>query len=222
MATGHKTTRECRLATQVGQLSDKADRDAGITDAERRTSERHVTIYHPGKIVLGDVEELCLVRNISTSGAMAQVGSDYCVGNGLILYLRVDEPIPGAVAWVRDGHIGIAFSAPIDLSVRLGPVAPGMLRPRAPRLNVPAEAHAQIGDNIVPVTLADISQNGAKLCCGTVKLNGGDIKLTIDGLGTFTSIVRWSRAGMAGVSFLRTIPIWDLNSWAVGQRKAVD
>ncbi len=188
---------------------------------DRRIAQRFVTIYRPGKIVSGDDEELCLVRNVSVSGAMVQVSGSFAKDDRVVLYLKLEDPIEARVAWARDSFIGLEFDSGIDLAHRIGPDKPGTLRSRAPRLNVPAPARVQLGRDVMQVVTSDISQSGAKLCCAFDCPPGTQLRLTIDNLGTFPCVVRWSRNGVAGVSFLRPIAIWDLNGWARSARTGV-
>jgi hypothetical protein len=195
---------------------------AAVAAADRRAQQRFVTIYRPGKLVRGNDEELCLVRNVSVAGAMVQVGVEYAVDDEVVLYLRLEDPIKARVAWTREGFIGLAFASPIDLAERVGPARPGEPKPRAPRLNIPVAARIQLGRDIVQVVTSDISQSGAKLCCGIALAPGTEMRLTIDGLGTFTCIVRWAKQGVTGVAFVKPIAIWELSEWARSRRAVMN
>ena len=54
------------------------------------------------------------VRNLSSGGMMAEGGPKVSRGQTLTIELRGHGEVPGAVAWVQDSRIGIAFSHEVD------------------------------------------------------------------------------------------------------------
>ncbi len=53
------------------------------------------------------------VANISASGAMVICDQIPHIGEEMALHLPDLAPLPAAVRWVRDGRIGIHFTAPL-------------------------------------------------------------------------------------------------------------
>ena len=53
------------------------------------------------------------VANISASGAMLVCDQVPHIGEEIDLYLPELAPLPAVVCWVRDGRIGIHFTAPL-------------------------------------------------------------------------------------------------------------
>jgi len=51
--------------------------------------------------------------NISPSGAMVICSEIPHIGEAISLQLADRAPLPGVVSWVRDGRIGIHFTAPL-------------------------------------------------------------------------------------------------------------
>ena len=51
--------------------------------------------------------------NVSASGAMVLCGEIPHIGETIALQLRDRRSASGVVSWVRDGHIGIHFTAPL-------------------------------------------------------------------------------------------------------------
>ena len=193
---------------------------AAQSDAERRASERFVTIFRPGKITHSKGEELCLVRNISPDGAMAQVGNIFAIGEDVILDFRFEEQIRATVAWLRDGHVGLQFAVPIDLSGVFALSSDDGRKPRAPRLRIPAAGRLQVDRDVIQIVLTDVSQAGAKIHSSARLAPGMDVLLSLDGLGDLHATVRWARGGLAGVAFSRPIGIWQLAAWVRDQRGA--
>ncbi|AYJ85936.1 PilZ domain-containing protein [Sphingomonas paeninsulae] len=194
---------------------------------DRRDSERHMTIFRAGKITHANRENLCLVRNISSSGAMAQVFQPLQVGDQIYLDLRLEERIVGRIVWVRGEHVGIAFSLNIALSEVLRSELDRGHRRRAPRVNVEATGRLQIGDDFLPVAIDNVSQTGTRIFCTRSLATGCEVRLWVDGLGAMPSFVRWTKDGIVGLAFLKSLSIWDLTTWVrdltlatIGQNKA--
>ncbi|MCY7398224.1 MAG: PilZ domain-containing protein [Sphingomonas bacterium] len=53
------------------------------------------------------------MANISPSGAMVICNKIPHIGEAISLQLADRAPLPGVVRWVRDGRIGIHFTAPL-------------------------------------------------------------------------------------------------------------
>jgi hypothetical protein len=180
---------------------------------DRRDSERHMTIFRAGKITHAGRENLCLVRNISSSGAMAQVFQPLKAGDQIYLDLRLEERIAGRIVWVRGELVGIAFSRNIALSEVLRSELDRGHRRRAPRVNVEATGRLQIGEEFLPVAIDNVSQTGTRIFCTRSLAAGCEVRLLIDGLGGMPSFVRWTKDGIIGLAFLKSLSIWDLTTW---------
>ena len=180
---------------------------------DRRESERYMTIFRAGKITHGGRENLCLVRNISSSGAMAQVFQDLQVGDDILLDLRLEENIFGRIVWVRNEFVGMAFSKRADLGEVLRSELGQGHRRRAPRVNVEATGRLQVSDEFLPVAIDNLSQTGTRIFCARPLSPGSEVRLWIDGLGGKPSFVRWTNHGIVGLAFLKSISIWDLTTW---------
>ena len=201
------------LGTAVAQLADEPE-----TQRDRRSSDRFVTIFRVGKVTRLTGDELCMLRNMSEGGAMANVASPFEVGEQVTLDMRLDERIIARVVWVRDNVIGLSFLNPIDLGAILAAPAPAGPRPRAPRLTIAAQGKLQVDREAYGVVTTDVSQSGAKLFVGVPMVPGATASLWLDGLDQRAGVIRWSANGMIGLSFHRPIKIWELTSWAKSQR----
>lgn len=196
--------------------------DESAIHHDRRHGERFVTIFRVGKIMRSTGDELCMLRNMSEGGAMANVASPFSVGEHVMLNLRLEERIEACVVWVRDSVIGLAFTKPVDLEAILATSAPEGPRPRAPRLTVAAQGRLHVDREAYRVVTTDVSQSGAKLFVGVPLIPSSRAMLWIDGLPQQTGIVRWSANGMVGISFLLPIKIWALTEWARTQRSQLE
>ncbi|CAN5310363.1 hypothetical protein BH09PSE3_BH09PSE3_09530 [soil metagenome] len=191
-------------------------------EGDRRGAERHVTIFRAGKLTHRGHDNLCLVRNISSGGAMAQVFQNLSVDDRIFLDLRLEERIAGRIVWVRDELVGIAFSERIDLAAVLKSELAQGLRRRAPRVDVEATGRLQIGEDFYPVAIDNVSQTGTRIACTQPLVAGTEVRLWVDGLGPLPSFVQWTREEIVGLAFCRSLSIWELTGWVREQMLAIE
>ena len=183
---------------------------------DRRLEDRHVAVLRVAKLRTPHGEELCRVRNISSSGLMAHVYSDLNVGDAVTAEFKSGHPISGSIVWRRDGLAGMAFDEVVDAASVLhgDDFAPTAHQPRAPRLGVKLRARIRIGAFYRPVTLCDISQGGAKIEPAEVAETGQKIVLMITGLPAVAGMIRWQDQNQAGIEFDIALPFDTLARWA--------
>lgn len=63
------------------------------------------------------------IRNLSAIGVMAEYTHEVAPDEPVIVTVRGIGPVPGKVAWIKRGRIGIAFDAEIDPLLARKPVA---------------------------------------------------------------------------------------------------
>jgi PilZ domain len=56
-----------------------------------------------------------IVHNVSAHGVMAELGVQLVPGRPVAMTMAGLEKAAGRVAWLRDGHVGIAFVEPLTL-----------------------------------------------------------------------------------------------------------
>jgi PilZ domain len=56
-----------------------------------------------------------IIRNVSAHGVMAELGVQLVPGRPVTVTMAGLDKAPGRVAWLRDGHVGIAFVEPLTL-----------------------------------------------------------------------------------------------------------
>lgn len=76
---------------------------------ERVTAESQTAVlHHRGR------KHVVRLVNISTNGAMVIYPIMPHIGEAITLQLLGRQPINGQVMWVRDGRIGVSFTAPLE------------------------------------------------------------------------------------------------------------
>mgnify|MGYP000529998212 CR=1 FL=1 len=56
-----------------------------------------------------------IVHNVSAHGVMAELAVQLVPGRPVTVVMAGLEKTAGRVAWLRDGHVGIAFAEPLTL-----------------------------------------------------------------------------------------------------------
>lgn len=202
--------------TTLYSLSDAPPQPANESD--RRTGERHMTLYRVGSVMLDGHRELCLIRNISAGGMMIRLYCSAAVGTPLTIELKSGQPIEGRVSWLKDGYYGIEFDRTIDVIEILSASMDGP-RPRMPRIETDCHATLREGANSLRVRTHDISQGGAKVQGRTNIPAGAEIVLTLPGLEPQPGVTCWNNEGFTGVTFNRLLPLGQLVEWLKVQRE---
>lgn len=123
-----KTVEELPIETTLYSMSGDPP-----PQGDRRSDERHLTLFRVGTIILGDKRELCLVKNISAGGALIRA---YCrLEPDMVIHveLKQEQPVCGKVTWVRGTDAGITFDERVDIIDLLKASGDGP-RPRMPRI----------------------------------------------------------------------------------------
>jgi hypothetical protein len=210
---------ESRDDMPSGNLSPHAQAIA----AERRHGARHIAVMRVAKLHTRHGEELCLVRNISAGGLMANVWSDLTIDDPLTAEFKSGHRVAGKVVWRRENRIGMQFDGDADLATVLGgdeDPAPGF-HPRAPRINISARGRLRCGARYYAVDLRDISQGGARITSADPdvweKIDGA-IVLSVTGLPPIEGTARWHDASNAGLAFNTPIPLDTIARWIAANR----
>lgn len=183
---------------------------------ERRGEARHSSLLRIGKLVTAEEQRLCMIRNISSAGAMLRLYQPIDVGASVEIEVTPDCPVGATVIWIQDDLAGVAFHQRIDViaalrgSPRMGPYRRVARTPRL-RIRKPATMHT---DEIEQqVMLCDVSLNGAKFETDAELATGMEVALFVDGLPPLTGKVRWCHDEHAGMEFDIPVPMDVLAAW---------
>ena len=192
--------------------------DAVPPPEDRRSGERHLTLFRVGSIVIGDRRELCLIKNISAGGMLIRAYSALEPGVAVAVELKRGESVAGKVSWVRDGSAGVTFDQPVDVVGLLAGSMDGP-RPRMPRVEVRCIASVRQDGNVYGMRTRDVSQGGVKLESNRELAIAGDVVVTLPGLSPLPGVVRWRENGCYGITFNRLLALPDLVRWLNEQRE---
>lgn len=179
---------------------------------------RVMTVLTTGKLILGNREALCRLRNLSATGMMVETSAALEVDQEVRIGLRSGEELAARVAWTRDGAAGLALLSPIDVEAALAVQPPQnrISRPiaaRAPRLAMEFPIEVEARGQPHPGVLLNISQSGAKLRLPFRPLRDERLLLCIQGLPLKSGTVRWVREAEVGLGFYEALPFAMLAEW---------
>lgn len=193
------------------------------TPVDRRRNARHVTVLRVAKLRTDYGEELCLVRNISSTGLMAHIYSTLEVGDPITAEFKSGQSVPGKIAWRREGMIGVQFNRRVDAAAILSnddrpPAEEQYSRP--PRVKMEVRARMRIGARYSMVTLIEISQGGANIRTCEAREMDERVVLLVNGLPPIEGSVRWQEGENVGIAFDVPVRLDALASWvATTQRR---
>ena len=202
------------VETTLYSLSD----DAPGPVAERRDSERHLTLFRVGSIHIGERRELCLIKNISAGGMMIRA---YCAlqpNTRVFVELKRGEQIEGKVSWIQEGSAGIEFNEPVDVVELLATSMDGP-RPRMPRVEVRCIASVRQGSQVYGMRAHDISQGGLKVESTRDLAIGTDVLVTLPGLPSQPGVIRWKDGRCYGITFQHLLALSELVEWLQQHRE---
>jgi hypothetical protein len=192
--------------------------DAPPAPSDRRESDRQLTLFRVGSLIIGERRELCLIKNISAGGMLIRA---YCAiepGTRVSVELKCGEPVAGAARWVEGDTVGVAFDEPVDVVELLATSMEGP-RPRMPRIAVDCVAWIREGAEVHRVAVHDVSQGGVKVATDRQLGINGDVVITLPGLEPVAGLVRWSDSGCYGLTFNKVLPLSLLVAWLGEQRE---
>jgi hypothetical protein len=188
---------------------------------ERRSDSRTLSIFRVAKLMT-HAESLCVVRNISSGGLMAETYESLAVGQAVHLQFASEITLAGTVVWQRERMAGIRFDAPVDVFELLRPTShfrPMRFRDRAPRVAVSGQVELRAGARYHRAKLCDISQGGAKLLVPEPLRLDEEIVLRAGTLHPLRGNVRWQDGNAIGVAFHSPVPLEELTRWTGAIRR---
>ncbi|HET8533946.1 MAG TPA: PilZ domain-containing protein [Sphingomicrobium sp.] len=186
---------------------------------ERRSDERHMTLFRVGSILLDGRRELCLVKNISAGGALIRAYCRLKPDLELQIELKEKQPISGQVNWVKGTDAGITFNERVDILDLLKSNDDGP-RPRMPRVEVKCVVFVREGATTNRATLLNISQGGLSVESENSLTVGADVTISLPQFPPQAAVVRWAEGSRYGISFNTVLPLAGLTEWLHGRSKA--
>lgn len=179
--------------------------------ADQRESQRFTLILRAGKLITGQGEYLCVLRDVSTGGVKVRLFHPLVLDQPCQIELSSGERFRLDPAW-QDGDLaGLRFIAgPVDVAQLLDETGPFPKRSIRLHLRDPLPITLHSGEPPVYALLEDISQHGAALQCDCRLPIGQSFELADAPLGPIEARVRWRRGARYGVVFQQSFRLDDL------------
>lgn len=193
----------------IYSLSDEAPRANGIIEREDRAR------LQPGSVGRGSLREICFIRKITPMGAVLCIEGEVKPGERLELELLTGDRLAGLVDWVQGNDVGLRFDDEADLFALITRnlvQQPGDAR-RMPRIELKSAAWLEAGSRREIVTVANLSDGGARIEARTPLVAQEHVILTLDGFRPAPAQVRWVQGRAAGLAFTPELPWQELMPW---------
>lgn len=198
---------ELPIDTTVYSLSASAP-----ADSNRRSDERHLTLFRVATIIIAGRRELCLVKNLSAGGVLVRVYSALEPDTPVQIEFKERQPVDGRVNWVRGTDAGITFDQRVDVLDVLKTATEGP-RPRMPRIEVSCVAFVRQGAVLHRSTVQNISQGGVSVETSNPLSVGAEVIVSLPEMPPQPAVVRWQDGQRYGISFNSVLPLASLIAW---------
>jgi hypothetical protein len=176
--------------------------------AEQRAAPRSSLMLRTAKVVCQSGEYLCLVRDVSASGAGLRFFHAVPPEPRIFLELANGQIHPIERVWVRETEAGYRFASPIDVAEFIAERSDHPHRAIRLRLERPALVTVEGHDCLA--TLTDISRTGARIEGGYGWPLQAFVRLELAGFPIRYGHVRWREGTSHGIVFQNMLPLGDL------------
>jgi hypothetical protein len=178
------------------------------TAGDPREAPRLALLIRAAKLVAGDAEFLCIVRDASESGVSVRLF--HALPPELPLALEMPNGDRHALerVWEDEGRAGFRFRDPVDIARIVESPSEFARRGVRVRMAVPCEITA--GGRRVPATIRNLSQHGALLSTTEPLSLIQRVRLQASGMPEIAAKVRWRRHDHYGLSFEDTFQLSEL------------
>lgn len=166
---------------------------------EQRKATRFVLLIRSAKLICASGEFLCIVRDVSQSGAKLRLFHPIPPDCNYEIELATGERFALEHRWNRDGQFGFRFLSPVDVPRFIAEASPFPKRPVRLRINAPGSVlvHGAAFD----ARLCDLSRHGARIETRQPLAIGQKLKLRVAGMPTIEAAVCWRNAPAFGLVF---------------------
>ncbi len=190
---------------QMPQLAPETGVSAEIDD---RAAPRFTLLIRTAKLLVEDRQYLCIVRDISATGASIRSFHPIPDGTRIALELQNGEQHAANLVWQNDAEAGFEFHTPIDVDE----IVLGLsdYPKRDLRFDIDMPVTLRTGGRTMDGRLANLSRQGGNVVCsGTLAI---DQPLQIEGasLPDIEARVRWRGDGQYGLIFDTTFSLSNL------------
>jgi hypothetical protein len=186
----------------TGALDEHDNED--LPSCDRRKSTRFALLFRAAKLVADGREYLCVVRDASTEGLKIRYFGQFPDSANLRIELSNGDIFPVELVWNEGSYAGLRFAEVVEVS-RIVALGDGDLPKRNFRLRTDIAAELICDQIPYPVTVRNLSQQGAGIECEERFAQNRLVRLEIDGLPQLYAKVRWHCGNDCGLVFETTL-----------------
>ena len=184
--------------------------------AERRASPRFPLLMRTAKLLCESGEYVCMVRNVSASGAMIRVFHDLPPDTHLFLELASGDRFAMQRRWQKKDRAGYRFASQIEVNEFIEEASAYPRRPLRLRLQKTALVTANGKDG--KAMLVNVSQQGACIETASKLSEGDELRLEVAGLPIRFGRVCWREGYAHGLVFQQAFPLEDFAQYALAMQ----
>lgn len=194
---------------KMDEVHDMVQRqEAQDVHLEERATPRFTLLIRTAKLICGNAEYLCVIRDVSAEGISVRLFHPIPEADEMILEMQTGERHPVNSVWQNPGEAGFQFDTPVDVEqmIRRSSHFPKReLRFAAEmpiRLVVPGLRHHAV--------LYNVSQQGAMIESGERLAIAQTFRIEGRNLPDIEAKVRWRKGEQYGLIFDTTFRLHDL------------
>ncbi len=183
---------------------------------DQRAAPRSSLLLRTAKVVCQSGESLCLVRDVSATGAGLRFFHAVPPEPRIFLELAGGRIHPIERVWAREAEAGYRFASEIDVADFIAERSDHATR--AIRLRLERAALVTVEDADCHAMLTDISRTGARIETAHSWPLQAFVRLEVAGFPIRYGHVRWRDGPAHGIVFQNVIPLGDLAQHLLAQQ----
>ena len=178
---------------------------AGTDD---RAAPRFTLLIRPAKLHLGQMQYMCIIRDISATGVRIRLFHDLAWQGAAALELQTGERYPFELVWNKGNEAGLQFHDPIEVDNVVGDCS--LYPKRDLRFDTSLPVSFRTGGIAHTGKIANLSRQGALIEADATLAIDQAVMLDALGLPTIEARVRWKRQNRFGLVFDTTFSLKEL------------
>ena len=176
--------------------------------AEERGAPRFTLLIRAAKLISGQGEFICVIRDVSATGASLRLFHDLPPCENVEIELQSGQRYAMRRVWTRVREAGYEFSGEVDVDKLVSEV--GQFPKRPIRLAIEFPVAISAGLQRERATILNISQQGARIECDGLFAIDQSIRIEGEALSEVRAKVRWRKSKEYGLVFEDTFSLADL------------
>ena len=190
------------MTNKLGNIQTALQQPEESVAPDLRGAQRFTLVLRVGKLITGQGEFLCVLRDISGGGLKVRLFHELGISDPCELELSNGANYRLEPVWQRDCHVGFRFADGwIDIHEMIEEVGQFPKRHIRLRLNSPHPVLLAGAGLTLPGHIHDISQHGTALKLDGKLPVGVQLRLDAFELPTLHGRVRWRSGGLHGLVF---------------------